>query len=442
MGLILVLVGLLFFLAARLMIRTAPPLRVHPTKESGLITSQVVKGEDRDAVMLVQPGGRVYSMNPQARAAFHLQEGENPDLERLARQTRPSNTLIELCASEGRAQFTLDGRTIEGTSYRLALTDKPMMLVSLRFSEQAAELSGLESSASLQSVEAFTALTQAMASPHPVFPPDGIVLGTYLASSLGVSVGSPVDVLLPLAGDLTPLGLMPRMRRFTVMGIFQVGFAEFDSKLAMIAIPTAQQLFRMGSAVSGIEVRVKDVYQAAQIADAIRARLKFPFFTRTWMELNQNFFSALRVERIVMFVILTMIVLVAAFGIISTLIMLVMQKRKEIAILKSMGATGGSLMAVFIVQGMIIGTVGTILGLLAGVAIAKNLDPIVAVIEWLFRFKAFPQDVYLLDKLPSRILLPDVVAITITAFIISFLATIIPSRQAAKVDPVVAIRYE
>ena len=285
-------------------------------------------------------------------------------------------------------------------------------------------------------------LTEAMASPHPVFPPDGIILGSYLASSLGVSVGSPVDVLLPLGGDLSPLGVMPRMRRFTVVGIFQVGFAEFDSKLAMIAVPTAQQLFRMGSAVSGIEVRVADIYQAAQIAEAIRARLKFPYFTRTWMELNRNFFSALRVERIVMFVILTMIVLVAAFGIISTLIMLVMQKRKEIAVLKSMGATGGSLMAVFIVQGMIIGAAGTILGLLAGLAIAKNLDPIVAAIEWLFGFKAFPQDVYLLDKLPSRVLLPDVVAITITAFIISFLATIIPSRQAARVDPVVAIRYE
>jgi lipoprotein-releasing system permease protein len=285
-------------------------------------------------------------------------------------------------------------------------------------------------------------LTEAMARPHPVFPPDGIILGSFLASSLGVSVGSPVDVLLPLGGDLSPLGVMPRMRRFTVVGIFQIGFAEFDSKLAMIAIPTAQQLFRMGSAVSGIEVRVKDIYQAAQIAEATRARLKFPYFTRTWMELNRNFFSALRVERIVMFVILTMIVLVAAFGIISTLIMLVMQKRKEIAILKSMGATGRSLMTVFIVQGMIIGAAGTILGLLAGLTIAKNLDPIVAAIEWIFGFKAFPQDVYLLDKLPSRVLLPDVVAITVTAFVISFLATIIPSRQAARVDPVVAIRYE
>ncbi len=285
-------------------------------------------------------------------------------------------------------------------------------------------------------------LTEAMASPHPVFPPDGIILGSFLASSLGVSVGSPVDVLLPLGGDLSPLGVMPRMRRFTVVGIFQIGFAEFDSKLAMIAIPTAQQLFRMGSAVSGIEVRVKDIYQAAQIAEATRARLKFPYFTRTWMELNRNFFSALRVERIVMFVILTMIVLVAAFGIISTLIMLVMQKRKEIAILKSMGATGRSLMTVFIVQGMIIGAAGTILGLLAGLTIAKNLDPIVAAIEWIFGFKAFPQDVYLPDKLPSRVLWPDVVAITVTAFVISFLATIIPSRQAARVDPVVAIRYE
>jgi lipoprotein-releasing system permease protein len=285
-------------------------------------------------------------------------------------------------------------------------------------------------------------LKEAMANPHPVFPPDGIILGSYLAGSLGLAVGSPVDVLLPLGGDLSPLGVMPRMRRFTVVGIFQVGFAEFDSKLAMIAIPTAQQLFRMEQAVSGIEVRVADIYQAPQIAGAIRARLKFPFFTRTWMELNRNFFSALRVERIVMFVILTMIVLVAAFGIISTLIMLVMQKRKEIAILKSMGATGGSLMTVFIVQGMIIGAAGTILGLLAGLTIARNLDPIVATMEWLFGFKAFPQDVYLLDKLPARILWPDVLAITVTAFAISFLATIIPSRQAARVDPVVAIRYE
>ena len=285
-------------------------------------------------------------------------------------------------------------------------------------------------------------LTAAMASPRPVFPPDGIVLGSYLASSLGVSVGSPVDVLLPLGGDLSPLGVMPRMRRFTVVGIFQVGFAEFDSKLTMIAIPTAQQLFRMGPAVSGIEVRVTDIYRAAEVAETVRARLKFPYFTRTWMELNRNFFSALRVERIVMFVILTMIVLVAAFGIISTLIMLVMQKRKEIAVLKSMGATGTSLTAVFIVQGMIIGAAGTILGLLAGLSIARNLDPIVAAVEWVFGFKAFPQEVYLLDKLPARILWPDVVAITVTAFVISFLATIIPSRQAARVDPVVAIRYE
>ncbi|MEK7204194.1 MAG: lipoprotein-releasing ABC transporter permease subunit [candidate division NC10 bacterium] len=285
-------------------------------------------------------------------------------------------------------------------------------------------------------------LTAAIASPRPFFPPDGIVLGSYLASTLGVSVGSAVDVLLPLGGDLSPLGMMPRTRRFTVVGIFQVGFAEFDSKLAMIAIPTAQQLFRMGSAVSGIEVRVREIYHAQRVAEAIRAALKFPYFTRTWMELNRNFFSALRVERTVMFVILTMIVLVAAFGIISTLIMLVMQKRKEIAVLKSMGATGKSLMTVFIVQGMIIGAAGTVLGLVAGLTIAHNLDPIVAAVEWLFGFKAFPQDVYLLDKLPSRVLWPDVLAITITAFVISFLATIIPSRQAAGVDPVVAIRYE
>ena len=285
-------------------------------------------------------------------------------------------------------------------------------------------------------------LTAALQGAHPVFPPEGILLGSFLASTLGVVVGSSVDVLLPLGGDLSPLGVVPRMRRFTVVGVFQVGFAEFDTKLAMIGIPAAQALFRMGTAVSGVEVRVRDIYQASDVAEAIRARLKFPYFTRTWMEMNRNFFSALRVERTVMFVILTMIVLVAAFGIISTLVMLVMQKRKEIAVLKSMGATNRSVMGIFIVQGLVIGVAGTGLGLLLGLTIAHNLDPIVASIEWLFGFKAFPQDVYLLDKLPARILWPDVLAITVTSFVISFLATIIPSRQAARVDPVVAIRYE
>ena len=285
-------------------------------------------------------------------------------------------------------------------------------------------------------------LTAALQSVQPVFPPDGILLGSFLASTLGVGVGSSVDVLLPLGGDLSPLGVMPRMRRFTVVGVFQVGFAEFDTKLAMIGIPAAQALFRMGTAVSGIEVRVRDIYQASAVAEAIRARLKFPYFTRTWMEMNRNFFSALRVERTVMFVILTMIVLVAAFGIISTLVMLVMQKRKEIAVLKSMGATNRSVMGIFIVQGLVIGMAGTGLGLLLGLTIAHNLNPIVASIEWLFGFKAFPQDVYLLDKLPSRVLWPDVLAISVTSVLISLLATILPSRQAAAVDPVVAIRYE
>ncbi len=286
------------------------------------------------------------------------------------------------------------------------------------------------------------ALTAAMNSPAPAMPPDGIVLGSYLAASLGATVGSPVDVLLPLGGDMSPLGIVPRTRRFTVVGVFQVGFAEFDSKLAMIAIPSAQQLFRMDDAVTGIEVRVNDIYHADQAAEAIRARLSFPFFTRTWMEMNSNFFTALRTERTVMFIILTMIVLVAAFGIVSTLIMLVMQKRKEIAILKSMGATGRSVMGIFVVQGLLIGAAGTALGLLGGLVIAHYLDPIVAAIEWLFKFKAFPQDVYLLDKLPSRVLWPDVLAISLTAFLISVLATVFPARQAAKVDPVVAIRYE
>jgi lipoprotein-releasing system permease protein len=303
--------------------------------------------------------------------------------------------------------------------------------------------SALETTDFRQTLQASApALRSAMQSPRPAMPPDGIVLGSYLAGSLGASVGSPVDVVLPLGGDLSPLGIMPRMRRFTVVGIFQIGYAEYDTKLAMVSLQAAQQFFRMGDAVSGIEVRVDDVYGAAEIARDIGTRLPFPYHTRTWMEMNRNFFTALRVERIVMFVILTMIVLVAAFGIISTLIMLVMQKRKEIAILKSMGATARSVMGIFVVQGMLIGASGTLLGLLAGLLISSNLNPIVGAIEMVFGFKAFPQDVYLLDKLPSRILWPDVLAITVTAFLISLVATILPARQAATVDPVVAIRYE
>ncbi len=310
-------------------------------------------------------------------------------------------------------------------------------------------LRGIDLASSLETTDfrktiksASVELSAALDSARPVFPPDGILLGSFLAGSLGVGVGGTVDVLLPLGGDLSPLGVMPRMRRFTVVGVFQVGFAEFDTKLAMIGIPAAQALFRMGSAVSGIEVRVREIYQASAVAETIRARLKFPYFTRTWMEMNRNFFSALRVERTVMFVILTMIVLVAAFGIISTLVMLVMQKRKEIAVLKSMGATNRSVTGIFIVQGLLIGVTGTGLGLLLGLTIAHNLNGIVAGIEWLFGFKAFPQDVYLLDKLPSRVLWPDVLAISLTSVLISLLATILPSRQAAAVDPVVAIRYE
>ncbi len=256
-------------------------------------------------------------------------------------------------------------------------------------------------------------------------------------------MGSAVDVLLPLGGDLSPLGVVPRMRRFTVAGVFQVGFAEFDSKLAMIGIPSAQALFRMGSAVSGIEVRVTDIYQAAGVAEAIRARLQFPYFTRTWMELNRNFFSALRVERIVMFVILTMIVLVAAFGIISTLVMLVMQKRKEIAILKSMGATNRSIMGLFVVQGLVIGVAGTGSGPAPGTRHrAQSQSDRGRAWSGSSGSRRFRRMSTCWTSCPrgcsGRMCWPS----RVTSVLISLLATILPSRQAAAVDPVVAIRYE
>jgi lipoprotein-releasing system permease protein len=269
----------------------------------------------------------------------------------------------------------------------------------------------------------------------------GIILGVELAKHLGVSLNDAIQVISPL-GTMTPMGMMPKMKRFRVVGIFYSGMYEFDNTLAYISIESAQKFFGMGSRVTGIEIKTNDIYRVKEIGKEIRQKLGFPFWTRDWMEMNRNFYSALKLEKIAMFIILVLIVLVAALNIISTLIMVVMEKHKDIAILKSMGMPSKGILRIFIIEGGIIGVVGTALGTIFGLGIAFNLDKIVGFLEDRFGFKIFSPEVYYIEKFPSQVNPMDVGLILMTAILISLLATLYPSWRASKLDPAEALRYE
>jgi lipoprotein-releasing system permease protein len=269
----------------------------------------------------------------------------------------------------------------------------------------------------------------------------GIILGVELAKRLGVSLNDAIQVISPL-GTMTPVGMMPKMKRFRVMGIFYSGMYDFDNTLAYISIPSAQKFLNMDSRVTGIEIKTSDVYKVKKIGKEIRQKLGFPFWTRDWMEMNRNLFSALKLEKVAMFIILVLIVLVAAFNIISTLIMVVMEKNKDIAILKSMGAPSKGILRIFIIEGGVIGVVGTFFGTVVGLATALNLEKVSGFVENLFGFKILPSDVYYIDKLPSQVNPLDIGLIVMTAILISLLATLYPSWRASKLDPAEALRYE
>jgi lipoprotein-releasing system permease protein len=269
----------------------------------------------------------------------------------------------------------------------------------------------------------------------------GIILGVELAKHLSVSVNDEIQVISPL-GTITPMGMMPKMKSFRVRGIFYSGMYEFDNTMAYVSIDSAQKFFGMGDRVTGIEVKTDDLYKVKAISSEIRRKMGFPFWTKDWMEMNRNLFSALKLEKIAMFIILILIVLVAAFNIISTLIMVVMEKHKDIAILKSMGASSRSVLKIFIIEGGVIGVVGTILGTILGLLAAFNLETITGFVENLFGFKILASDVYYIDKLPSQVNPLDVGLIIITAIGISLLATLYPSWRASRLDPAEALRYE
>ncbi len=269
----------------------------------------------------------------------------------------------------------------------------------------------------------------------------GIIIGRELARHLGAFLNDPITVISPM-GTITPMGMVPRMKQFKVVGIFNVGMYEYDSSLAYISLKEAQRFFDMGEAVTGIEIKVDDLYKAKEVARVIQRNLGFPYWTKDWMEMNKNLFSALRLEKVIMFIILFLIVFVAAFNIVGTLIMVVMEKNKDIAILKSMGATSRSIMKIFIIEGLIIGAVGTILGALSGLLAAINMETIAGYVERVLGFEVFPRDVYYLDRFPSEVNPVDVVIIVIIALMLCFLATLYPSWKASNLDPAEALRYE
>ena len=268
-----------------------------------------------------------------------------------------------------------------------------------------------------------------------------IILGKELAHKLGVQMDDTVSMVAP-ASHLTPMGLIPKIKLFKVAGLFESGMFEYDSSLAFISIQSAQKFFSMKEKVSGIEIRVDDIDHADKIAESLQESLGFPYYARDWMRMNKNLFSALRLEKIVMFIILILIILVAAFNIVSTLFMVVMEKTKEIAILKSMGASRTSIMKIFSFQGLIIGVTGTLIGCIGGLAIVPNLNDIVGFIENLFGITAFPSDVYYLDKLPSEIQYLDSFLIVVFSIAICFLASLYPAWRASRMDPVDGLRYE
>ncbi len=275
----------------------------------------------------------------------------------------------------------------------------------------------------------------------PGSPLPGIVLGKELSRNLGAALGDEVNVISPY-GAMTAAGPVPRVARFKVSAIFEFGMYEYDSSMAFISLESANKFFRMGDTASGVEVKIKDIYHAEEIGKDIQKTLGGFYYIRTWMDMNRNLFSALKLEKVAMFIILILIVIVAALNIISALIMVVMEKGKDIAILKSMGATAGGIMRIFMIEGLVIGFSGTAGGVALGVIAALNLEKVVGLVERFFGFKVLRPDVYYIDKLPSKVDPYTVATIALAAIIISFLATIYPSWRASKLDPVEALRYE
>jgi lipoprotein-releasing system permease protein len=261
----------------------------------------------------------------------------------------------------------------------------------------------------------------------------GIIMGEDLARKLGASIGDPITMVNPL-GEETPLGMVPKMKKFEVVGLFDAGMYDYNTTFVYISVADAQKFFDMPGRISGVQVRIDEIYDAGRISSAIQAAVGYPYYTRNWMEMNKNFFSALLLEKIGMSLILIVIIIVASFNIVGTLTMIVMEKNREIAILKSMGSSAQSIVKIFMFAGLAIGCVGTALGVIIGYGAVTVLTKTDLV--------SLPKDVYQVGHLPLAISGLDVLFISLTALGISFIATLYPAWQAARQDPVEVLRYE
>jgi lipoprotein-releasing system permease protein len=268
-----------------------------------------------------------------------------------------------------------------------------------------------------------------------------IILGKDLANAMGVGVGDKITMITPHVTP-TPAGVIPRLKRLDVIGIFEIGMYEYDSALAIMNMEDAAKLFKIPNKVTGLRLELDDVYKAPRILRELLTTLPTSYRGADWTYQHANFFRALKTEKTVMFVILMLIVAVAAFNIVSTLIMMVTDKQADIAILRTLGMTPSDIMAIFMVQGTLIGLFGTLLGIVGGVALALNVETIIANIEQILGYQFLPADVYYISNLPSDLHWNDVTIIGITAFVLSLLSTIYPSWRAAKIRPAEALRYD
>ena len=268
-----------------------------------------------------------------------------------------------------------------------------------------------------------------------------MLIGRDLALRLGATVGTALTLVAPRA-RITPAGVMPRMRRFTVTGIFEAGHAQYDTSLAVVHVEDAQRVFRLGRGVSGLRVKLTDMFDAPRVSRELARSFGGQYWLRDWTQHHANFFRALKIEKTVMFVILTLIVAVAAFNLVSTLVMVVTDKESDIAILRTLGASRSSILSIFIVQGTLIGIAGTIAGVAGGVALAAHVETLVPAIEGFFDTKFLSPDVYYISAVPSDMRWRDVAAVGAVAFVMSVLATIYPAWRASRVQPVEALRHE
>jgi lipoprotein-releasing system permease protein len=345
-----------------------------------------------------------------------------------------SHVMASDLSGDGLKDYAELGRTIAGIKGVVSVTPVVYGTVLITgFSESSgALLKGLDLEAEKQ-VAPWLRKLEAGKLPGAGDAREGLLLGREMAHRIGANVGDHVDVVTA-ASTLSPLGLLPKRKRFQVSGIFSTGLYEFDSSTAVIPIATAQKMFGLEGKASYLQVRLEDIFSAGSVADRIRAVVPPAVYVTTWMDLNRSLFSALKLEKNIMFLTITLIVIVAALNIIATLILMVMEKTRDIGILMALGATPGSVRRIFFFQGALIGVFGTVAGVGLGLAWC-----------WLanrFELIKIPVDIYQISHVPFRLNLPDLALIVLLTLAISFVSTLFPSRRAAKVDPVVALKYE